>query len=43
MAVPVVYATDEAPRKGIHYIDLIEHSKETLLNIYEKENNIEKF
>ena len=37
LAVPAVYATDEEPREGVHYIDLIERGKEELLALYSGE------
>ena len=41
-SVPVVYATDEEKRKGIHYINLIEIAKESLIKYYEKRVKNEK-
>ena len=35
-SIPAIYATTEAPRKGIHYINLTERAETVLLALYDK-------
>ena len=40
-AVPVIYTTDEEPRKGVHYINLYERANEVLLSAYQASKDVQ--